>query len=234
MNEYLSEEDEETLKLKPSNRIFTWPNLVSFIRLLTIPAIAILIDKGHLVYGLIVLAISALTDALDGYLARSLNQITKLGQILDPLADRLLICCSILALGFANIIPWWFIIVVASREVVLAILVLVLAQFGYGPLPVHFVGKTATAMIMADVPILVISAMGTSTIFTTLESIGLALAIWGIAMYWVAGLLYIRQGIRLIRHGISDNVHSEHSTHSSPSDDYSHEELDKHIGEHND
>lgn len=194
-----SEKDAQTLSLRPSNRIVTWPNFVSLLRLLTIPLIAILIDHGHLVYGLIMLAISALTDWLDGFLARSLNQITKLGQILDPIADRLLIFCSILALGFAGIIPWWFIIIVGSREVVLSILVLVLAQFNYGPLPVHFVGKTATAMIMADIPLLMISGMGTSTLFSILEYAGLALAIWGISLYWVAGFIYMYQGVKLIR-----------------------------------
>ncbi|TCD54798.1 CDP-alcohol phosphatidyltransferase family protein [Alloscardovia theropitheci] len=207
MDEQITEEDELTLKLKPSNKIITWPNFVSLIRLLTIPVIALLIDKGHLFAGLVVLAISALSDALDGYLARTLNQITKLGQILDPLADRLLIVFSILALGFANIIPWWFIIVVASREAVLAVLVFILAQYDYGPLPVHFVGKTATAMIMCDVPILMISRMGTSPLFQVIGHIGIAMAVWGIALYWVAGLIYIRQGVRLIRHEIK-NQHS--------------------------
>ena len=190
---------DETLLLKPSNRIITWPNFVSLIRLLTIPLIAIQITQGHLFIGLIVLAISALTDGIDGFLARRLNQITKLGQILDPIADRLLIVSSILALGFAGFLPWWFIIVVGLRDFILAVQIIVLAQYDYGPLPVHFVGKTATAMIMTDIPVLMISGMGQSWIFNALENFGVALAIWGVALYWVAGVIYIKQGMRLIR-----------------------------------
>ncbi|WP_018143656.1 CDP-alcohol phosphatidyltransferase family protein [Alloscardovia criceti] len=198
MTEELNAQDEERLKLKPSNRIVTWPNFVSLIRLLTIPVIAILIDRGELVLGLVMLAVSGLTDALDGFLARRLNQITKLGQILDPIADRLLICCSILALGFADLLPWWFIIVVGARDIMLAVLVFVLAQYDYGPLPVHFVGKTATAMIMVDIPTLIISGIGSGPIFTVMQDFGVALAVWGIALYWVAGIIYVHQGIRLI------------------------------------
>ncbi|WP_418969891.1 CDP-alcohol phosphatidyltransferase family protein [Alloscardovia omnicolens] len=189
---------DETLLLKPSNRIVTWPNFVSLVRLLTIPVIAVLISKDHLFSGLIVLAISALTDGIDGYLARRLNQITKLGQILDPIADRLLIVCSILALGFAGFLPWWFIIVVGSRDCILGVLIIALAQYDYGSLPVHFVGKTATAMIMTDIPALMISGMGNSLFFIALKNFGVALAVWGIVLYWVAGVIYMKQGLHLI------------------------------------
>ena len=69
-----------------------------------------------MVLALIVLALSAVSDGLDGLIARSFNQVSKIGQILDPIADRLLIFCSILALGVADIIPWWMLIVVGLRD----------------------------------------------------------------------------------------------------------------------
>ena len=85
------------------------------------------------------------------------------------------------------------------RDFILGVQIIVLAQYDYGPLPVHFVGKTATAMIMTDIPVLMISGMGQSWIFNALENFGVALAIWGVALYWVAGVIYIKQGMRLIR-----------------------------------
>ncbi|MFD0704963.1 CDP-alcohol phosphatidyltransferase family protein [Alloscardovia venturai] len=191
--------EKEALKLKPTNRIVTWPNLVSLFRLISIPFIAVLISHDYLLWGLVLLAFSALTDALDGFLARKLNQITKLGQILDPIADRLLIFCSILALGTSGFIPWWFLLVVGARDLMLGVVIIILAQFGYGPLPVHFVGKTATAMIMADIPLLMISGLGTAPIFGLLATAGTALAIWGVVMYWIAGIIYVRQAIGLVR-----------------------------------
>ena len=84
-----------------------------------------------MVTALVVLALSAISDGLDGLIARSFNQVSKIGQILDPIADRLLIFCSILALGVANIIPWWMLIVVGLRDLIMAVLILVLAQHDY-------------------------------------------------------------------------------------------------------
>ena len=128
--------------------VFTIPNLISVLRIISIPIIAMLVARHEMITALIVLAISAVSDSLDGIIARTFNQVSKVGQILDPIADRLLIFCSILALGVAGIIPWWMLIVVGARDVLMAVLILVLAQHDYGPLPVHFVGKTGTACLL--------------------------------------------------------------------------------------
>ena len=130
------------------NRVLTIPNLISFLRICSIPYIAWLITQQQMTFALIVLAISAFSDCLDGYIARTLNQVSKLGQILDPIADRLLIFCSTLALAVAMIIPWWALLLVVLRDAIMAILVIVLAQRDYGPLPVNFVGKAGTALLM--------------------------------------------------------------------------------------
>lgn len=84
-----------------------------------------LVSHHRMVTALVVLALSAISDGLDGLIARSFNQVSKIGQILDPIADRLLIFCSILALGVANIIPWWMLIVVGLRDLIMAVLILV-------------------------------------------------------------------------------------------------------------
>ena len=135
--------------------VFTIPNLISVLRIISIPIIAMLVSRHEMITALIVLAISAVSDSLDGIIARTFNQVSKVGQILDPIADRLLIFCSILALGVAGIIPWWMLIVVGARDVLMAVLILVLAQHDYGPLPVHFVGKTGTAMLMMSIVALI-------------------------------------------------------------------------------
>ena len=85
--------------------VFTIPNLISVLRIISIPIIAMLVARHEMITALIVLAISAVSDSLDGIIARTFNQVSKIGQILDPIADRLLIFCSILALGVAGIIP---------------------------------------------------------------------------------------------------------------------------------
>ena len=184
---------------EPRDIYFTVPNIISLLRIISIPFISVLVSRHEMVLALVVLALSAVSDGLDGLIARSFNQVSKIGQILDPIADRLLIFCSILALGVADIIPWWMLIVVGLRDLIMAILVLILAQHDYGPLPVHFVGKAGTALLMISIVSLIFADLGTNTFFHLLYIAALAAGIWGIAMYWLAGYIYTKQGVGLLR-----------------------------------
>ena len=164
---------------------FTVPNLISALRIISIPFISVLISKHEMIAALALIAISSASDGLDGIIARRF--------------DRLLIFCSILALSVAGIIPWWMLIIVGLRDLWMAIQVLWLAQYGYGPLPVHFVGKAGTALLMISIVSLIFADLGTNTFFHLLYIAALAAGIWGIAMYWLAGYIYTEQGIRLLR-----------------------------------
>ena len=179
--------------------ILTIPNAISLLRILSIPVIAWLMSRHSMVPALVVLAISSASDGVDGILARRLDQVSKIGQILDPIADRLLIICSVLALGVAGIIPWWMIIVIGLRDLVMAVQVLWLAQYGYGPLPVHFVGKAGTALLMIAIVALTVADLGSGMVFRLIHLAALAAGIWGVALYWLAGYIYFRQGIDVLR-----------------------------------
>ncbi|WP_033497364.1 CDP-alcohol phosphatidyltransferase family protein [Bifidobacterium coryneforme] len=189
---------------EPRSVILTVPNVISLLRICSIPLIAYLVANRHLIISLVVLLISALSDGVDGIIARRFNQVSKLGQILDPVADRLLILCSILALSMANILPWWLMVLVGVRDVLLGILTLVLAQHDYGPLPVHFAGKTGTAVLMLAIPALIFADVGHNTFFRVFHLVALGAVIWGVALYWLAGLIYAYQGIGLLR---ADSIH---------------------------
>ena len=183
---------------KAMNRVLTVPNLISFLRICSIPYIAWLITKNHMILALVVLAISAFSYCIDGFIARRWNQVSKLGQILDPIADRLLIIFSTVALAIASIIPWWALVLVVLRDVIMAALVVLLAQHDYGPLPVNFVGKAGTALIMlAIVSLMIVYAVSTEAMFV-LYAAAIACGIWGIVLYWYAGLLYYRQAYVLL------------------------------------
>ncbi|OZG64161.1 CDP-diacylglycerol--glycerol-3-phosphate 3-phosphatidyltransferase [Bifidobacterium hapali] len=188
-------------KYSPEARdiFLTVPNMISLLRIISIPIIAGLVSHHHMIEALIVLAISAISDGVDGILARLLNQVSKVGQILDPIADRLLILCSVLALGIAGIIPWWMIIIVGLRDLMMGIEVLWLAQHDYGPLPVNFVGKAGTAMLMISITALIFCDIWVNPLVDLLHLAALAAGIWGIGLYWLAGYIYLRQGISLIR-----------------------------------
>ena len=185
-------------QLRPRDIIFTIPNFISLLRLISIPLIAYMIYTDRKWAALIILALSALSDWLDGFLARRMHQISKIGQLLDPLADRLLIFCSVLVFGMAGLLPWWLLIAIGLRDLVMLIEVLVIAQFGYGPLPVHFAGKTGTALLMIAIPALIVAALGQVYIFTSLHLAAVACSIWGVVLYWVAGLIYLKQGYDIL------------------------------------
>ncbi len=183
-----------------SSRVFTVPNLISFLRLLGVPLFLYLfLGPRYDVAALIVLAVGGTSDWVDGFVARRLHQVSRVGQLLDPLVDRLYILATLLALTARGVLPWWFTVALLAREVVLGGCLLVLRAYGYGPPPVHFVGKTATFVLLASFPTLVLAAATHGTVHAAAYAAGWALALWGLGLYWVAGALYIGQVGGLVR-----------------------------------
>ncbi len=179
-------------------RVWTIPNLLSFARLLGVPVFLWLVlgpEADGWALGLLML--SGVTDYLDGYLARKLDQYSSLGQILDPVADRLYILAVVVGLALRDIIPWWVAIVLPLRDLLLWGLVPFLRTRGYSALPVHFLGKAATFNLLYAFPLLLLGD-GTGTIATVADTLGWAFAIWGIGLYWWAGVLYAYQVWKLL------------------------------------
>jgi cardiolipin synthase len=178
--------------------VWTLPNAVSLLRLLGVPLFLWLVLGPEAdVLALIVLMLSGFTDWLDGYLARRLNQTSRLGEILDPVADRLYILAVVIGLGYRDIVPWWVVIILPARDAFLWCLVPFLRTRGYSALPVHFLGKAATFNLLYAFPLLFVGD-GTSSIATLGKVFGWAFAIWGIGLYWWAGLLYAWQVRKLL------------------------------------
>ena len=139
-----------------ATRIFTVPNQLTFLRLGFLPffVICIYYDRYALALGILVLA--ALSDALDGILARRLNQKTPLGAYLDPIADKLLLTSSFFVLALKGQLSWWLTILVLSRDVlILATAAVILLAVGYRPLPPTTYGK-ATTVVQVALVVLVI------------------------------------------------------------------------------
>ncbi|MGL4743535.1 MAG: CDP-alcohol phosphatidyltransferase family protein [Dermatophilaceae bacterium] len=181
-----------------STRLFTVPNVLSVLRLASIPAFvwAILTERDGL--ALVLLAGSGLTDYLDGKIARRYRLESRLGQLLDPVADRLYIVSTLTGLASRDIIPWWLFGVLLAREVVMAVVVFVARRHGWLGLPVHFAGKAATLNLLYAFPLLLL-ADGDSPLARLAEPVGWAFAWWGTALYWLAGVLYVIQ----LRHVVS-------------------------------
>jgi len=178
--------------------VWTLPNAVSALRLLGVPLFLWLVLGPEAdVLALVLLMVSGFTDWLDGYLARRLNQTSKLGEILDPVADRLYILAVVVGLAVRDIIPWWVALILPARDAFLWCLVPFLRTRGYSALPVHFLGKAATFNLLYAFPLLFIGD-GHGTVATLGKMFGWAFAIWGIGLYWWAGLLYAWQVRKLL------------------------------------
>lgn len=181
-----------------SHRVLTIPNVLSFIRLLMVPVFLVLIIGGQDGYALLVLVISSVTDFLDGQIARRFHQVSRLGQLLDPAADRLFIFAALVGLAVRGVIPWWLFIVIVARDIMLLVLGITGANFGYGPLPVHHLGKMATLFLFYALPILMIGQAFPDAAAIA-NPIGWAFVLWGVFLYWWAGIVYLSQTVRIIR-----------------------------------
>ncbi|MDM7831152.1 CDP-alcohol phosphatidyltransferase family protein [Cellulomonas edaphi] len=181
-----------------SDRVLTIPNAISLARLLLVPVFAVLIATHHDGWAFLVLAVSSASDWLDGVLARRLNQVSRIGQLLDPAADRLFILVTLVGLAWRDIVPLWLLVVLVARDVVLGVMLLVLRRHGYPPLPVHLAGKAGTFALLYAFPLLLLSEWD-SWVGTFAQVVGWAFALWGVGLYWFAGALYLEQARRLVR-----------------------------------
>ena len=179
-------------------QVLTIPNIISIIRLAGVPLFLwlILVPEAD-GWALLVLMLSGISDYADGYLARRLNQTSKLGAILDPVADRLYILSTVIGLAVRDVIPWWLAVLLPARDLFLWGLVPFLRTRGYSALPVHFLGKAATANLLYAFPLLLLGD-GTGLVAMLAKVFGWAFAIWGTGLYWWAGLLYAWQVRKLL------------------------------------
>jgi cardiolipin synthase (CMP-forming) len=181
-----------------TDRVLTVPNALSALRLLGVPVFLWLILAHHDGWALILLMVSGWTDYLDGKIARRWNLISRVGQLLDPAADRLYILATLLGLAIRDVVPWWLVGVLIAREVFIAALLPILKSRGYTALPVHFLGKAATFCLLYAFPLLLIGEFD-NVAGTVARPVGWAFTWWGTGLYWLAGILYAVQTRQVLR-----------------------------------
>jgi cardiolipin synthase (CMP-forming) len=185
------------------DRVLTIPNALSAARLAGVPVFLWLVLGPRTAtadyWAVALLIVAGATDWLDGKIARALNQGSRLGQVLDPAADRLYIAATIVALAVRGIIPWWLVAVLALRELTVgAALAVLRRRAGFSTLQVSFVGKAATLALLYAFPLLFLGAH-TASYSEAARIAGWAFAIWGSALYWCAAVLYVEQARRILR-----------------------------------
>lgn len=174
-------------------RIWTVPNALSLGRLLGIPIFLwlVLVEQADL-WAFAVLVIAGASDWFDGYLARRLDQRSRVGEILDPLVDRLYILATLVGLALRDIIGWWLVALLLARDVLLLVLLPALRRSGRIALPVTFVGKAGTFALLWGFPLLLLGALP-GMFGTVVTAFGWGFALWGTYMYWWAGVRYAQQ-----------------------------------------
>jgi CDP-diacylglycerol--glycerol-3-phosphate 3-phosphatidyltransferase len=178
------------------SKFFTIPTLLTWARMLAIPLVvgvfyAPLDRPTQNLIATIVFVVSALTDWFDGYLARKLNQSSSFGAFLDPVADKLLVCASLLALLHLNRVDMFVALIIVGREIAISALREWMAQIGAGKsVAVHMIGKLKTTAQMVAIPFLLFNGMLFGLLDT--HAIGNVL-IWVAAIMTVWSMIYYMQ-----------------------------------------
>jgi cardiolipin synthase (CMP-forming) len=188
-----------------TERLLTLPNALSALRLLGVPLFLWLVLTERDGLAIAVLMVSGVTDYLDGKIARQWNQMSKVGALLDPAADRLYILATLIGLTARDVVPLWLTLVLGGRDVLLATTLPLLRRHGYGPLPVHYLGKAATFNLLAGFPLLLLGE-GDSIVSRMAHAFGWAFALWGTALYLWAGVLYVVQVRSVVRAARAEQV----------------------------
>jgi cardiolipin synthase len=174
-----------------STAIRTVPNAVTLARLLLMPLCAYLLATGRFGWGIALTAVVGSTDWVDGWLARRTGQVSRLGQLLDPLADRLLIVSVAIALVIQDVVPWQAAVLLLARDLVLLCAWPLLKRRGIEPPEVILLGKAATLVLLFALPVLTLGATGVA-VADAARVLGL-LGLWaGVVMYYLAGAVYVR------------------------------------------
>jgi cardiolipin synthase len=179
----------------------TIPNVLTFIRFLGIPLFIYLALVSHADgWAIVTLAIGGATDYFDGKLARALNQESAFGAMADPTIDRLYIAATLVVLYIRDAIPLWLIAILVSRDLVMAVIALILQLKGRPPLTVTYLGKAATFNLLYAFPFLLL-ALSESWYGTAAFIFGWSFAIWGVALYCATAIGYFRTAIKSITVG---------------------------------
>ncbi|MDP8955386.1 MAG: CDP-diacylglycerol--glycerol-3-phosphate 3-phosphatidyltransferase [Actinomycetota bacterium] len=172
------------------DRIATVPNLLSLIRILLIPVfVLLLVRKGTEAAGLILLAVVVSTDWVDGYIARHTGQVSNVGKLLDPIADRLAIASGLIAVVARDAFPLWAALLVIVRDVLVMIAGGVVLLFAHARIEVRWIGKVATFALMVAIPWIAWGNFRLPLHQFTLPA-GWVIYSIGIVAYYIAAVVY--------------------------------------------
>jgi cardiolipin synthase len=184
----------------------TWANLVTLTRLALLPVFWwLLFHTDHRAVAAWLLATLGSTDWIDGYLARRLHQVSAIGKVIDPVADRILVIVGLVAVAAASGVSWWFALATLAREVVVSLLVLALAALGAARIDVLWWGKVSTFALMTSYPLFLLTTNPHHAALATwqhaIRDATWVLGVAGLALSWVVLAGYVRPALAALKAG---------------------------------
>lgn len=184
----------------------TWPNLVTALRLACLPVFVVLVaTTKHWAEAAWLLAALGATDWVDGHLARSLHQVSEVGKIIDPVADRLLVITGVLCIAAVGAVPWWFAALTLGREALVSGVTLALAALGAARIDVLWWGKVSTFALMCAYPMFLLTsnpgAVARATWQVDLRDATWAVGAIGLAIAWAVLAGYVGPARAALRRG---------------------------------
>ena len=179
--------------------MITIPNALTGLRALGIPIFLYLVFQNSFGWAVIVLMVAGATDYFDGKLARALKQESRLGELMDPAVDRLYIISVLIAMYATETLPFYILILVAGRDLILGGLLIAMKRVGIPPFTVTYLGKAATFNLLYALPLLLLTKNSTNALSSLSFIFGWAFAGWGIALYLYTGVSYARTGLRELK-----------------------------------
>jgi cardiolipin synthase (CMP-forming) len=186
--------------------LWTLPNVITAFRLLLLPVFLwLLFSTNHRALAAWLLAFLGATDWIDGYLARALHQVSNIGKVLDPVADRLLVMVALLSVAAAAGVPWWFALATLARELIVSILTLVLAALGATRINVLWWGKVSTFALMTSYPTFLLTTnphhRALSTWQHDFRDATWVIALMGLTLAWIVLFGYVRPALAALQAG---------------------------------
>lgn len=187
-----------------ADRRFTLPNLISIVRLLCLPVfVYLLFGRDNRAAAAWLLAALGTTDWIDGYIARRWNQVSELGKILDPVADRLLFFVGVGGILIDGSVPVWFAVAVLVREAVVGLTTVIIAALGARRIDVTWFGKAGTFGLMMAFPFF-LASHSTLGWHETAGWLAWATGIPGLVLSYIAWAMYAPMAVRALREGRAD------------------------------
>ena len=180
------------------DRVLTVPNALSVIRLVLVPVfLYLLLAVDATGWAVAILMFSGASDWADGKIARLFDgQSSRLGELLDPLVDRIYMVVVPISMAAVGFVPWWVVALLLGRDLMLAGTLPLLRRRGLSALPVTYIGKAATFALMSGLPLVLLGQFDAQWARVVL-ALGWGFLMWGLAMYLWSGALYLVQ-VRMV------------------------------------